>query len=408
MSPALIALAVAAFAIGTTEFVMIGLIPDVARDLTVTIPQAGLLVTGYALAVTVGAPTITALTGRLPRRGLAVGLMGLFTLGNLLGGAAPTYEVLLSGRIMTGVAHGVFFAVGAPIAMSLADRERGAQAVAMMFAGLTLAMVIGVPFGTIVGQSLGWRAPLLAVAVFGCLATALLRLLLPREIPHARPAGLQPQFAVLAKPRLLALYFIAMTGFGGSFVVFTFLAPLLMEVTRVSPAAVSLALMAFGAAAMVGNFGGGRLSDALGTRRGLTAALVGLVLALAALPFSVPHVLTMFANLLLWSACCFCLGPIVQSGVVAAAEEVAPDAVATASGFNIAAFNFGIATFSAIGGLLVAGPGIMTTPWGGAAAGCAALVASLFVRSRQPGRMPISGERSGPAARSTINESTVL
>ncbi|WP_292189206.1 MFS transporter, partial [Mesorhizobium sp.] len=146
------------------------------------------------------------------------------------------------------------------------------------------------------------------------------------------PAGLRSQFAVLAKPRLLALYFIAMTGFGGSFVVFTFLAPLLTEVTHVSPAAVSLAFMAFGAAAVVGNFGGGRLSDALGTRRSLMAALVGLVLALATLPFSAPHVLTMFANLLLWSACCFCLGPIVQSGVVAAAEEVAPDAVATASG----------------------------------------------------------------------------
>ncbi|TGV77764.1 MFS transporter, partial [Mesorhizobium sp. M00.F.Ca.ET.158.01.1.1] len=156
----------------------------------------------------------------------------------------------LAGRIVTGVAHGVVFAVGAPIAMSLADRERGARAVATMFAGLTLAIVIGVPFGTIVGQSLGWRAPLLAVAVLGCLTAALLRLLLPREIPHAPPASLRSQFAVLAKPRLLALYFIAMTGFGGSFVVFTFLAPLLTEVTHVSPAAVSLAFMAFGAAAV--------------------------------------------------------------------------------------------------------------------------------------------------------------
>jgi MFS transporter, DHA1 family, inner membrane transport protein len=126
---------------------MSGLVPDVARDLTVTIPQAGLLVTGYALAVTVGAPTVTALTGRLPRRGLVVGLMGLFTLGNLLGGAAPAYEVLLAGRIVTRVAHGVFIAVGAPIAMSLADRERGARAVATMFAGLTLETVISVPSG---------------------------------------------------------------------------------------------------------------------------------------------------------------------------------------------------------------------------------------------------------------------
>ena len=292
MPPALIALAIAAFAIGTTEFVMIGLVPDVARDLAVTIPQAGLLVTGYALVVAVGAATVTALTGGLSRRGLVVGLLSLFALGNLLCGAAPTYAVLLAGRIVTGVAHGVFFAVGAPIAMSLADRGRGARAVATMFAGLTFAMVIGVPFGTIVGQSLGWRAPLLAVALLGCLATALLQCLLPREIPHARPAGLKSQFAVLMKPRLLVLYFIAITGYGGSFVVFTFLAPLLAKVTHVSPAAVSLALMAFGVAAVVGNIVGGRLSDALGTRRSLTAALIGLIPALAALVFSASHVLS--------------------------------------------------------------------------------------------------------------------
>jgi len=197
MKPALIALAAGVFAIGTTEFVIIGLVPGFARDLGITLPAAGLLVSGYALAVTVGAPTVTALVGHLPRRPLAVALMLLFALGNLLSGFASGYGVMLAGRIVTGMAHGVFFSIGATIAMSLVERSRGARAVALMFAGLTVAMVVGVPSGTFIGQRLGWRAPFFAIAGLGTLAATFLQILLPRQISFEPSAGFLSQFRLL-------------------------------------------------------------------------------------------------------------------------------------------------------------------------------------------------------------------
>ncbi|WP_413625915.1 MFS transporter [Luteibacter sp. Lutesp34] len=385
MKPALIALAAGAFAIGTTEFVIIGLVPGIARDLGITLPVAGLLVSGYALAVTVGAPTVTALVGHLPRRPLAVGLMLLFTLGNLLSGFASGYGGMLAGRIITGVAHGVFFSIGATIAMSLVERSRGARAVALMFAGLTVAMVVGVPSGTFIGQRLGWRAPFFFIAGLGALAATFLHILLPRQISFEPPAGLLSQFRLLQQPRLLMLYAIAALGYGGSFAVFTFLSPLMTTVTHVSETSVGLALAVFGAAAVVGNLVGGKLGDALGTRRGLAFALVGLLLALAALPKTAPHAGVMFVNIFFWSVCCFCTGPIVQAGVIAVAEKEAPGAVATASGFNIAAFNLGIAGASAVGGAILAGPGVMVTPFAAVAAVAAALAITPFVGAGRHG-----------------------
>ena len=373
----LFALAMAAFAIGTTEFVIVGLIPEMARDLSVSLPTTGLLVSLYALAITLGAPTITALTGRLPRRGLAIGLMSIFIVGNLIAAFAPGYGLLLFGRIVTGVAHGVFFSIGATVATALVERSRSAQAVAVMFAGLTEAMVVGVPFGTFIGQHFGWRAPFLAVAALGAISLVGLTTLLPKTIPHAPPAGLSSQFALLAKPRLLILYLITVFGFGGSFVVFTYLSPLMTSVTRVTEAAVSLALMLFGLATVIGNLVGGRLADRLGTRRALTLVLIGLALSLTTLPFAASHVGAMFVNLFAWGVFAFALSPIVQAGVVATAETEAPDAVGTASGFNIAAFNLGIAAASSVGGLLVAGPGLLATPW---AALVAVLVALALVQ----------------------------
>ena len=373
----LFALAMAAFAIGTTEFVIVGLIPEMARDLSVSLPTTGLLVSLYALAITLGAPTITALTGRLPRRGLAIGLMSIFIVGNLIAAFAPGYGLLLFGRIVTGVAHGVFLSIGATVATALVERSRSAQAVAVMFAGLTVAMVVGVPFGTFIGQHFGWRAPFLAVAALGAISLVGLTTLLPKTIPHAPPAGLSSQFALLAKPRLLILYLITVFGFGGSFVVFTYLSPLMTSVTRVTEAAVSLALMLFGLATVIGNLVGGRLADRLGTRRALTLVLIGLALSLTTLPFAASHVGAMFVNLFAWGVFAFALSPIVQAGVVATAETEAPDAVGTASGFNIAAFNLGIAAASSVGGLLVAGPGLLATPW---AALVAVLVALALVQ----------------------------
>lgn len=367
----LFALAVSAFAIGTTEFVIVGLIPEMARDLSVSIPTAGLLVSLYALAITLGAPTVTALTGKLSRRQLAIGLMVIFTIGNLIAAFAPGYAALLAGRIVTGIAHGVFFSIGTTVATSLVDRSKSAQAVSLMFAGLTVAMVVGVPFGSFVGQNLGWRAPFLAVAALGAISVVGLMIWLPKVIPHTPPAGLFSQLALLGKPRLLAMYLVTVFGFGGSFIVFTYLSPLMTEVTHVNEATVSLALMLFGVATVIGNLLGGRLADRLGTRRALQSALVGLAFSLAALSLTTNHVAPMFANLFAWGIFAFAISPIVQAGVVGTAEVEAPDAVGTASGFNIAAFNLGIAAASFIGGILVAGPGLLATPW-------AALVATLI------------------------------
>lgn len=377
----LFALAMAAFAIGTTEFVIVGLLPEMARDLSVPIPVAGLLVSLYALAITLGAPTVTALTGRQPRRSLAIGLMVIFTAGNLIAAFAPGYGVLLFGRIVTGVAHGVFFSIGATVATALVDRARSAQAVALMFAGLTLAMVVGVPFGAFVGQHFGWRAPFLAVAALGAASLVALTTLLPRTIAHAPPAGLAAQFSLLGKPRLLILYLITVFGFGGSFVVFTYLSPFMTTVTRVTESTVSLALMLFGLATVIGNLLGGRLGDRLGTRRALTLVLLGLASALTALPFTAPHVVAMFVNLFVWGVFAFALSPIVQAGVVATAEADAPNAVGTASGFNIAAFNLGIAAASSVGGVLVAGPGLSTTPWAALTATLVALALAQRIRT---------------------------
>ncbi|WP_342659072.1 MFS transporter (plasmid) [Sphingomonas sp. NY01] len=383
--PGLFALAVAAFAIGTTEFVIVGLIPEMARDLGVSLTTAGLLVSLYALAITLGAPSVTALTGRLPRRQLAIGLMAIFTAGNLIAAVAPGYGLLLAGRIVTGIAHGVFFSIGATVATSLVDKTRSGQAVALMFAGLTVAMVVGVPLGAFIGQHLGWRAPFLVVAGLGVVSMAGLILFLPKQIAHTPPSGLAAQLKLLGQPRLASLYLVTAFGFGASFTVFTYLSPLMTGVTGVSEGTVSLALMLFGVATVIGNLMGGGLSDSLGRRRALVTTLTGLIVALAALPFTVTNPVTMFVNLFVWGVFAFGLSPIVQAGVVAVAEEVAPQAVGTASGFNIAAFNLGIFGASFLGGVLVAGPGILTTPWAAVAAASVALTITLIHRERTHG-----------------------
>jgi predicted MFS family arabinose efflux permease len=206
MPIALFALTLSAFAIGTTEFVIVGLIPTVAADLGITLPSAGLLVSLYALGVAVGAPVLTALTGRLPRKTLLLSLMALFTLGNLLAWRAPTYESLVLARVLTGLAHGVFFSIGSTIATSLVPKEKAASAIAIMFTGLTVALVTGVPLGTFIGQHFGWRETFLAVSALGVIAFIGSALFVPRNLAHTPPASLAQQARVLAQARLLMVY----------------------------------------------------------------------------------------------------------------------------------------------------------------------------------------------------------
>lgn len=259
MPLALLALTISAFAIGTTEFVIVGLLPTIATDLGVNLPSAGLLVSLYALGVAVGAPVLTALTGKLPRKTLLVSLMVLFTAGNLLAWKAPSYESLVIARILTGLAHGVFFSIGSTIATSLVPKEKAASAIAIMFTGLTVALVTGVPLGTFIGQHFGWRETFLAVSALGVVAFIGSLLFVPSTIQHSKPASLLQQVKVLGEPRLLLVYAMTAVGYGGTFIAFTYLAPILQEISGFSAGAVGLVMLVYGVSVAVGNIWGGKL-----------------------------------------------------------------------------------------------------------------------------------------------------
>ncbi|GLK94997.1 MFS transporter [Achromobacter xylosoxidans] len=363
MPLALLALTLAAFAIGTTEFVIVGLIPTIANDLSVSLPSAGLLVSLYALGVAVGAPILTALTGRVPRKLLLVGLMGLFTAGNLVAWLAPGYGTLIVARLLTGLAHGVFFSVGTIVATSLVPREKGASAIATMFSGMTVAFVTGIPLGTFIGQHFGWRTTFLVVAAFGLVAMIGALALVPRNIAHTEPAPLRRQLRVLLQPRLLLVYAMTAVGYGGSLIAFTFLAPILQDITGFSPDVVSLVLLAYGVSVAIGNFWGGRLADRKGPVLALKLIFALLAAVLLALTFTAPSKPLMLLTVLAWGAVAFGNVPGLQVYVVRLAEQVAPDATDVATGFNISAFNLGVAGGSWAGAQVVSQLGLAHTPW---------------------------------------------
>lgn len=366
MPIALLALALSAFAIGTTEFVIVGLIPTVAADLGVGLPSAGLLVSLYALGVAIGAPVVTALTARVPRKPLLLGLMALFALGNLLAWHAPGYGALVAARLLTGVAHGVFFSVGSTIATGLVPREKAAAAIATMFTGLTVALVTGVPLGTFIGQHFGWREAFLAVAALGVLAFVGSLVFVPRNLPQAAAAPLSAQARVLAQPRLLLVYAMTAVGYGGSFIPFTFLAPILTDVAGLDASVVGWVMLVYGVSVAIGNLWGGRLADRLGAIPALRIIFALLAAVLLLLQWTAPHPWLVVATVLLWGAVAFGNVPGLQVYVVQQAQIVAPRAVDVASALNIAAFNLGIAAAAWAGGEIVARLGLMHTPWIGA------------------------------------------
>ena len=363
---ALLALTISAFAIGTTEFVIVGLLPTIAQDLGVTLPSAGLLVSLYALGVAIGAPVLTALTGKVPRKTLLLTLMVLFTLGNLLAWKAPGYETLVIARILTGLAHGVFFSIGSTIATSLVPKDKAASAIAIMFTGLTVALVTGVPLGTFIGQHFGWRETFLAVSALGLVAFVGSLLYVPSTIRHSKPASLLQQVQVLGQPRLLLVYAMTAVGYGGSFIAFTYLAPILQQVAGLGASAVGLVMLVYGVSVAFGNIWGGKLAD----QRGPVAALKLIFLLLAAvlllLTFTAPHPVLVIITVLLWGAVAFGNVAGLQVYVVQQAEHFTPRAVDVASGLNIAAFNLGIAGGAWGGGLIVEHLGLIHTGWIGA------------------------------------------
>lgn len=363
---ALLALTLGAYAIGTTEFVIVGLIPTIAADLGVSLPSAGLLVSLYALGVAIGAPVLTALTGRVPRKTLLVALMVLFTLGNVIAWMAPGYGSLIVARVLTGLAHGVFFSIGSIIATSVVPKEKAASAIAIMFTGLTVALVTGVPLGTFIGQHLGWRATFLAVAALGVIALIGSLLFVPRNLQRSAPATFGQQLSVLAQPRLLLVYAITALGYGGTFLSFTYLASILQDVTGFSANAVSGVLLVYGVSVAIGNLWGGRLADRCGPIPALKLIFALLAAVLFMLTFTAYNTWLVLLTVLALGAVAFGNVPGLQVYVVKQAQRFAPQAADVASGLNIAAFNVGIALGASLGGLVVDHIGLMHTPWLGA------------------------------------------
>ena len=373
MPIALWALAAGAFGIGTTEFVIMGLLPQVGADLGVSLSSAGLLVTGYALGVTLGAPPVAILTTHLPRKTLLLGLMVIFTLGNLACALAPGYGTLMAARVLTSLAHGAFFGVGSVVAAGLVRPDKQASAIALMFTGLTLANVLGVPFGTWLGQACGWRATFWAVSAVGLAAMAAIALLVPASNGDHQ-GNLRGELRALVRPQVLLGFLMTVLGFGGLFTAFTYIAPLLTELSGFPPSAVSPILLLFGVGLVLGNTYGGKLAD-----RRLMPTLIGSLALLAA-------VLAIFAltvhgkaaaviTVAVLGAAAFATVPPLQMRVLAKAGG-APN---LASAFNIAAFNLGNAAGAWLGGVTIDhGPGLGATPLTAAAVTAAGLLVALY------------------------------
>ncbi len=373
MPLSLLILALSAFAIGTTEFVIMGLLPDVATDLNVSIPGAGWLVTGYALGVAIGAPFMALATAKLPRKAALVTLMGIFIIGNLLCALAADYNILMFARVVTALCHGAFFGIGSVVAAGLVPDNRRASAVALMFTGLTLANVLGVPLGTALGQYAGWRSTFFAVTVIGVIALMGLIRFLPAKHDEEKlnmraELGALKGVGIWLSLSMTALFAASM------FALFTYVAPLLGEVTGVSPKGITWTLLLIGLGLTVGNIIGGKLAD-----RRLAATLIGVFISMAvvstALSWTSVALIPTEITLFLWATAAFAAVPALQINVVTFGKA-APNLVST---LNIGAFNVGNALGAWVGGSVIEqGLGLTRVPLAAAALAVVALVVTLI------------------------------
>ncbi|GAA0749696.1 MFS transporter [Gaetbulibacter jejuensis] len=362
---ALWALTISAFGIGTTEFVIVGLLPTVANDLNTSISSAGLLVSLYAVGVAIGAPVLTALTSQIARKQLLIAIMLLFIIGNGLAAIAPSFILLILARILTGFAHGVFFSIGSTIAASLVPEDKRASAISIMFAGLTVAIVTGVPLGTYIGQNFGWRATFIGVAILGIIGAVASYFLIPASIKTSKPLRILDQLKVLKNRSILLVLAITALGYGGTFVTFTYLAPLLEEVTGFSANMTSILLLVYGIAIALGNVIGGKVSNKKpGKALMVMFALQAIVLFI--LYFTASSQIWSVVTLFFMGILAFSNVPALQLYVVKMSEKYLPGTEDVSSALNIAAFNVGIAIGAYVGGLIIESSlGVGATPWVG-------------------------------------------
>ncbi len=381
INPPLFALAIGAFGIGVTEFTPMGMLPLIAGDLGVSIPAAGLLVSAYALGVLIGAPIMTLGLARVPRRTLLVGLMGIFTLGNLLSAIADNYPMLMFARIVTSFNHGAFFGVGSVVAASIVPPERRAAAVAAMFSGLTIATIGGVPLAAWVGEVLGWRAAFWGIAAVGAVAMISLRLALP-PLPVEGRTDLRSELRVVAQGPVLAALALTVIGSSAMFTVYTYIVPILKTETGATTPFVTAMLVVSGIGLTIGNWAGGRFGDKSidGT---LIASLLGLVLLLTLFAVGMRWEAAVIPLIFLWGIASFAIVPPLQMRVM----EKASAAPSLASALNIGAFNLGNAIGAALGGGVIdAGLGYPAVSIAGAGMAGAGLIMVLALRQRR--RLP--------------------
>ncbi|MEU7579160.1 MFS transporter [Streptomyces sp. NPDC041068] len=355
----------------TTEFVMMGLLPNVADDLHISIPTAGHLVSAYALGVVVGAPLLAAVTARLPRRRVLIGLMLLFVAGNALSAAAPDYHLLMAARFLSGLPHGAFFGVGAVVATGLVGPERKARSVSLMFLGLTVANIVGVPVGTAMGQQLGWRATFLAVSAIGIAAVAALALLVPADHGDGDTVGLRRELRALRSVPVWLALGTTVAGFGALFSAYSYITPMLTDAAGYTESSVTLLLALFGVGATAGNLLGGRLADH-SLRGTLFGGLAALALVLVLFPLLMGAAWSAALAVVLLGTAAFVTGSPLQLMVM----EKASAAPSLASSANQAAFNLANAGGAWIGGLALAAGFGVTSP---AVAGAGLAVLGLAV-----------------------------
>jgi DHA1 family inner membrane transport protein len=373
----LLALALGGFGIGTTEFVTMGLLPDIADGMHASIPDAGHLISGYALGVVVGAPLLAVLGARLSRKTLLLVLMSAFAVANFTTALAPTFDTLLIARFLSGLPHGAFFGVGSLVASSLVPPERRARAVSAMMLGLTIANVLGVPFSTMLGQTLGWRSAFVAVAVVGAVAVAAILRWVP-TVPAAAGTGARKELGALREPQVWLTLLTGAVGFGGFFAVYSYITPTLTKVAGYSPGAVPVVLGLFGVGMTVGNLAGGRLAD-WSVPRTIYCGLGGVAVVLAAFTVAAHAVVPAAVATFLIGAAGSALVPALQTRLM----DVAGDAQSLAAALNHSALNVANALGAWLGGVvLAAGFGYTAPAWVGvglALAGVGVTSVSLFL-----------------------------
>lgn len=373
----LLALAVGAFGIGTTEFSPMGLLPTIAKGVDVSIPMAGMLISAYAVGVMVGAPLMTLLLSHRARRSALIFLMAIFTLGNVLSAIAPDYTTLMLSRIITSLNHGAFFGLGSVVAASVVPKEKQASAVATMFMGLTIANIGGVPAATWLGETIGWRMSFLATAGLGVIAMLGLLFSLPQGSAGARP-DVKRELSVLVRPQVLTALLTTVLGAGAMFTLYTYISPVLQHITEATPLFVTTMLVLIGVGFSIGNYLGGKFAD-----RSESATLKGflllLVVIMLVIPFLARSEIGAAVSMVIWGAATFAVVPPLQMRVM----RVAGEAPGLSSSVNIGAFNLGNALGAAAGGAVVsAGLGYSFVPVMGAIIAGLALLLVLFTSRR--------------------------